>query len=56
MQLALVVGNATSTRKHPSLQGWKLLVVQPLLADGRGHDGEPLVAVDNAGRPAAASA
>ena len=30
MQLARVVGNATSTVKHPSIEGWKLLVVQPL--------------------------
>jgi len=49
MQLALVVGTATATRKHASMQGWKLLVVQPLMADGRGPDGEPVLAVDNLG-------
>ena len=33
MQLALVLGTATSTVKHPSLEGWKLLVAQPLAAE-----------------------
>jgi bacterial microcompartment shell vertex protein len=49
MQLALVVGTATATRKHDSIAGWKLLVVQPLLADGRRPDGDPVLAVDNLG-------
>jgi ethanolamine utilization protein EutN len=31
------------------LEGWRLLVVQPLAADGRKPDGEPLVAIDNLG-------
>lgn len=44
-----VVGNAVSTVKHPSMQGWKLLVVQPLLADGRTPDGDPVLAVDALG-------
>lgn len=43
-----VLGNATSTVKHPSMRGWKLLVVQPLAADGS-PDGDPLVAVDSLG-------
>ena len=46
MQRALVVGTATGTIKHPSLRGWKLLVVQPLMADGRSPDGDPLLVVD----------
>ena len=45
MQRAKVVGLATGTIKHPSLQGWKLLVVQPLMADGS-PDGDPLLVVD----------
>ena len=49
MQLALVVGTATATHKHASIAGWKLLVVQPLLADGEAPDGEPVLAVDNLG-------
>ena len=49
MQLALVIGTATATIKHPSLEGCKLLVVQPRLADGRTPDGDPLLAVDGVG-------
>ena len=49
MQLGSVVGIATSTVKHPSLEGWKLLVVQLLAADGKSPDGEPVLAVDRLG-------
>lgn len=49
MQLALVVGTATATVKHASLEGYKLLVVQPVLADGRSPDGDPQLAVDRLG-------
>jgi ethanolamine utilization protein EutN len=49
MQIALVVGTATSTVKHVTLRGQKLLVVQPLLADGEGPDGDPQIAVDAVG-------
>jgi ethanolamine utilization protein EutN len=49
MQKALVVGTAISTVKHASMHGQKLLVVQPLLADGRGADGDPQIAVDAVG-------
>jgi ethanolamine utilization protein EutN len=49
MQLAFVVGTATSTVKHATMRGQKLLVVQPLMADGRGADGDPQVAVDAVG-------
>jgi ethanolamine utilization protein EutN len=48
MQIAQVVGHAVSTVKHPSLSGWKLLVVQPLARDGK-EDGDPLLAVDYLG-------
>ncbi len=48
MLTAQVVGHATSTVKHPSMQGWKLLIVQPLAPDGRA-DGDPVVAVDSLG-------
>jgi len=48
MQLASVVGQATSTVKHPSMKGWRLLVVQPLTVEGR-EDGEPLLAIDKLG-------
>lgn len=49
MQIGSVVGIATSTVKHPSLEGWKLLVVQLLAADGKSPDGEPVLAVDRLG-------
>ncbi len=49
MQLGLVIGTATATAKHPSMNGWKLLLVQPLMVDGRTPDGDPQLAVDNLG-------
>jgi ethanolamine utilization protein EutN len=52
MQIGRVVGQAVSTVKHPSMHGWRLLVVQPLAADGK-EDGEPLLAIDNLGARAA---
>ena len=48
MQTARVVGQAVSTVKHPSLTGWRLLVVQALTPDGA-EDGEPLLAIDGLG-------
>ncbi len=44
-----VVGVATATVKHPSMIGWKLLLVQPYAADGRTPDGDPVLAVDGLG-------
>jgi microcompartment protein CcmK/EutM len=49
MQLGVVVGTATSTIKHSSLQGWKLLVAQFYGVDGRTPDGDPVIAVDALG-------
>ena len=49
MQVALVVGHANATVKHPSLSGKKLLLTQPLLADGVRVDGPPLLAIDRMG-------
>ncbi len=48
MQLAQVIGRATSTVKHPALNGWRMLLVQPLGRE-RTPDGEPLLAIDNLG-------
>jgi microcompartment protein CcmK/EutM len=45
MTLARVEGNLTSTRKHPSFQGWRLVICQPIGADGSAQ-GTPLVAID----------
>jgi ethanolamine utilization protein EutN len=52
MQIGRVVGHAVSSVKHPSLQGWRLLLVQPLSPQGK-EDGEPLLAIDNLGAGAA---
>jgi ethanolamine utilization protein EutN len=49
MQLGVVLGTATSTVKHPSLDGWKLLVVQFYTADGTTPDGDPVLAIDTLG-------
>ena len=48
MQIGRVVGHAVATVKHPSLRGWRLLLVQLLTAAGKA-DGEPLLAIDNLG-------
>ncbi len=49
MQIAKVMGTRTTTVKHPSLKGQRLLIVQPYAVDGRTPDGEPLIAVDSVG-------
>lgn len=49
MQIGRVVGTATATVKHSSMDGAKLLIVQLLQADGRTSDGEPVLAVDKLG-------
>jgi ethanolamine utilization protein EutN len=48
MQLATVIGHATSTIKHPSLHGWRLVIAQPLGAQ-RQPEADPIVAVDKFG-------
>ena len=48
MQIATVVGQAISTVKHPTLSGFRLLVVQVRTLDGQ-PDGEPVIAVDSLG-------
>lgn len=50
MQIARVIGDVSSTQKHPSHEGRKLLLVQPLDLDGSDR-GTAIVAVDgvNAG-------
>ena len=44
-----VIGSATATVKHPSMEGWKLLLVQPYGPDGSTPDGDPMLAVDALG-------
>ena len=49
MYLGRVVGFATSTVKHPSMEGAKLLLVMALQADGRTVEGDPILVVDRLG-------
>ena len=48
MQLAKVIGDVVVTRKDESLTGIKLMVLQPIAADGS-HAGRTLIAVDAVG-------
>jgi len=53
MLIARVIGELVATYKHPSHEGLKILMVQPLNLDGTDR-GVALVALDavDAGRPA----
>ena len=48
MFLARVEGNLTATRKHPSFEGWRLIICQPISQAGE-PEGVPLVAIDSLG-------
>jgi ethanolamine utilization protein EutN len=48
MQIAKVIGRATSTVKHPTMNGWRLLIAQPLLRSGQA-DGAPQLVLDHLG-------
>lgn len=45
MLLARVEGNVVATRKHPSLDGWRLVICQPIGQNGD-PEGVPQVAID----------
>ena len=45
MQLGTVIGYATSTIKHPTFVGWRMLVIQPL-NNAREPELDPVVAFD----------
>jgi ethanolamine utilization protein EutN len=45
MLLARVEGNLTATRKHPSFEGWRLIICQPINQAGDA-EGVPQVAID----------
>ena len=49
MYYGRVVGSATATVKHPSMEGCKLLLVMALQGDGRSIEGDPVLAVDTLG-------
>jgi microcompartment protein CcmK/EutM len=46
--LARVDGNVVATKKHPSFEGWRLAICQPISRAGR-PEGPPLVAIDPLG-------
>ena len=48
MQLGRVIGHATSTIKHCSLNGWRLVMVQPVNVQ-REPEADPILAVDRLG-------
>jgi ethanolamine utilization protein EutN len=48
MQLGRVIGHATATIKHPSMNGWRLALVQ-LLNAARQPEADPVVAADKLG-------
>ena len=45
MLLARVEGNLVATRKHPSFEGWRLVICQPINNAGD-PEGVPQVAID----------
>ncbi len=45
MLLARVEGNVVATRKHRSLEGWRLVLCQPINPAGQ-PEGTPQVAID----------
>jgi microcompartment protein CcmK/EutM len=47
MILARVTGNVVGTEKHPSFEGHKLMIVQPIAGNGS-DDGGRFLAVDHA--------
>ena len=49
MYTGVVVGSATATVKHPSMEGAKLLLVMALQGDGRSIEGDPILVVDRLG-------
>ena len=48
MLLARVEGNIIATRKHPSFDGWRLVICQPINNAGD-PEGVPQIAIDSHG-------
>jgi ethanolamine utilization protein EutN len=48
MQLGTVIGHVTATVKHPSLIGWRMVIVQ-MLNIARQPEGDAIVTVDKLG-------
>jgi len=49
MQFGKVLGSASATIKHPSLEGWRLLLVRLLMHDRKTADGDPVLVIDKHG-------
>lgn len=49
MDLGIVVGRVTATRKDENLVGTKLLLTQPINLDGNRQDTQPIITVDTVG-------
>ena len=48
MQTAKIIGKAHATVKHPGLNGWTMLIAQPLTPVGK-PDAEPQLTLDRLG-------
>ena len=48
MLQGIVIGHATATIKHRSLNGWRMAIVQPIGPDGQ-PEADPQIAVDRHG-------
>jgi len=48
MLLAEVIGHLVATVKHPTFEGYKMMLVQPVAPDGR-PNGAQMMAVDSVG-------
>jgi microcompartment protein CcmK/EutM len=48
MLLARVEGTLVATRKHPSYDGWRLVICQPMGSAGT-PEGTPIIAIDSHG-------
>jgi ethanolamine utilization protein EutN len=48
LQLGTVIGHATSTVKHPSFTGLRLVIIQPL-NQARKPEADPVLAIDKLG-------
>lgn len=48
MRLAIIKGHVTATVKHPTLEGWRMLIAQPVTPDGT-SDGPPQIVIDTLG-------
>jgi ethanolamine utilization protein EutN len=49
MQIGIIVGRVTATRKDSNLVGTKLLLTQPIQLNGQASLASPIIAVDTVG-------